>query len=157
MAKAPIPQQRKDDFDYEIVRFDPGTLTFDVVYDGNPNTWARITLQEPLPTAPEELEALIHRFTPTVEMMEAREQAFDAGLVTGLIGQKRTMTRFSTREKERRDRERIEQERLKQAEEAAAAAIPPEPTPDALQVAEEEWIASIVEQTIQRMKQEGKL
>lgn len=159
--------QNKYDFDYEIIDYDDTLKLVTVVFDGGP-AWAQIQLREPFPTTREELEDIIAQYTEKVEDFEARERPFDDALIKGLMGAKQKAPRFSWRAKEAQEEARA---RMAQAELGAQEPIEApsttaaQETLSAIQIAEEAWIASLIEKRapdliekqVLRMKQEGRL
>jgi hypothetical protein len=164
MARNPMPikkQRRAADVDYEIVRIDPDTKEIDVVFDGNPNDWARVPLTDPRLGPPattiEEIEARIQVFTPKKEEIEAMHSDLDVSLVESLVGQRRNLKRFSAVEKAERDKAETEAREAARIAEIKAQELQPVDRSEELQIAEEQWISQVVEKTIEAMIASGKL
>lgn len=82
------------DVKYKIKNFDRELLRMDVdLFDDG---WARIQLTHPLPQTVEDLEAIIRRFVPPVEVVQARKDTnSDMHFVHEILGKTRTIPRAS--------------------------------------------------------------
>ncbi len=119
---------------YTVKSFDPvkKILTVDFGVDG----WASITLASPLPTNQKELEAVIRRYAPAHEQVQAVKEPTDLSYIDQMVGNSYTTTRF------RLNGELIEQEA---------------PTAEELAELENAEFAALEEKVVQVLKNRGLL
>lgn len=82
-------------FDYTIDDYNPAERYVRVTFDDG--AWARIALAEPLPANAQQLDMIVRHYTASQERMAAQTSGADLSFITDLVGQQRTVGRFSVK------------------------------------------------------------